>query len=80
VLFAVTDFKLGVFDIDFGLGFGLTPGSDQMIAKTIISYAFPAPGAKSDTEGGQRGALMTPRSMSRAQRDNQFSATSMMMQ
>ena len=80
LLFAVTDFKLGVFDIEFGLGFGLTSGSDQMIAKTIISYAFPAPGAKSDTEGGQGGALMTPRSMSRARRDNQFSATSMMMQ
>lgn len=26
LLFAVTDFKLGVFDIDFGLGFGLTSG------------------------------------------------------
>lgn len=76
LLFAVTDFKLGVFDIDFGLGLGLTSGSDQMIAKTIISYAFPAPGAKSDAESSQ-GALMTPRSMLRARRDNPFSATSM---
>jgi hypothetical protein len=75
----VTDFKLGVFDINLGLGFGLTSGSDKMIAKTIISYAFPAPGAKNDADSSQ-GALMTPRSMLRARRDNQFSVTSMMMQ
>jgi hypothetical protein len=80
LLFAVTDFKLGVFDIDFGLGFGLTSGSDQMIAKIIIGYAFPAPSAKSQTDNGQGGVLMTPRSMLRARRDNQFNATSMPMQ
>jgi hypothetical protein len=80
LLFAVTDFKLGVFDIDFGLGFGLTSGSDQMIAKTIISYAFPAPGAKSEADSGQSGALMTPKSMLRSRRDNQFTAGSMLMQ
>ena len=80
LLFAVTDFKLGVFDIDLGLGFGLTSGSDHMIAKTIIGYAFPAPGAKSDTDSGQGGALMRPKSMLRAGRDNQFSATSILMQ
>ena len=28
-IFAVTDFKLGVFDIDLGIGYGLTPGSDR---------------------------------------------------
>ena len=80
LLFAVTDFKLGAFDIDFGLGFGLTSGSDQMIAKTIISYAFPAPSAKSDADSGPGGALMTPKSMLRPRRDNQFSTTSMLMQ
>jgi hypothetical protein len=44
-LFAVTDFKLGVFDVDFGLGYGLTPASDRFVVKTIIGYAFPIPGA-----------------------------------
>ncbi len=43
-LFAVTDFKAGVFDVDFGVGFGLTPGSDHVVVKTIIGYAFPVPG------------------------------------
>jgi len=27
LLFAVTDFKVGVFDIDLGLGFGMTSGN-----------------------------------------------------
>jgi len=44
-LFAVTDFKAGVFDVDFGVGYGLTPGSDRWVVKTIIGYAFPVPGA-----------------------------------
>jgi hypothetical protein len=44
-LFAVTDFKLGVFDVDFGVGYGLTPASDRWVVKTIIGYAFPVPGA-----------------------------------
>jgi hypothetical protein len=43
-LFAVTDFKLGVIDVDFGVGFGLTPGSDRLVIKTILGYAFPVPG------------------------------------
>jgi hypothetical protein len=44
-LFAVTDFKIGVFDVDLGIGHGLTPASDRWVAKTIIGYAFPVPGA-----------------------------------
>jgi hypothetical protein len=44
-LFAVTDFKFGVFDVDFGIGYGLTPASDRFVIKTIIGYAFPVPGA-----------------------------------
>jgi hypothetical protein len=43
-LFAVTDFKVGVFDVDFGVGYGLTPVSDRWVIKTIIGYAFPVPG------------------------------------
>jgi hypothetical protein len=44
-LFAVTDFKLGVFDVDFGVGYGLTPASDRLVVKTIVGYAFPVPGS-----------------------------------
>jgi len=40
----VTDFKVGVLDVNFGVGYGLTPSSDRWIIKTIIGYAFPLPG------------------------------------
>jgi hypothetical protein len=50
-LFAVTDFKAGVFDIDLGIGYGLTPGSDRVVIKTIIGYAFPVPEGKPDQSG-----------------------------
>src|SRR5882757_5989062 len=46
-LFAVTDFKLGVFDVNFGVGYGLTPASDRFVVKTIVGYAFPVPGGTS---------------------------------
>jgi hypothetical protein len=45
-LFAVTDFKLGVFDVNFGVGYGLTSASDRWVVKTIIGYAFPVPGGR----------------------------------
>ncbi len=71
--FAVTDFKLGKFDIDLGIGYGLTPGSDRLIAKAIIGYAFPVPGKNGETgNGAPKGAVMgrpataTPNSLSRA--------------
>src|SRR6266478_6789883 len=35
-LFAVTDFKLGVIDVNFGVGYGLTPVSDRWVIKTIL--------------------------------------------
>jgi hypothetical protein len=80
LLFAVTDFKLGVFDIDFGLGFGLTSGSDQMIAKTIIGYAFPVPGGSSDSDARSNSGSMMPKSMARARRDNGLNSASMLVQ
>lgn len=49
-LFAVTDFKAGVFDVNFGVGYGLTPASDRLVVKTIIGYAFPVPGQKPDAD------------------------------
>jgi len=54
-LFAVTDFKLGVLDVNFGVGYGLTPASDRWVVKTIIGYAFPVPGSK--TAGADRPSL-----------------------
>jgi hypothetical protein len=47
-LFAVTDFKAGVVDVELGVGYGFTGGSDRVVAKAIIGYAFPAPGKGSD--------------------------------
>src|ERR1700680_4961702 len=47
-LFVVTDFKLGVLDVNFGVGYGLTPASDRWVIKTILGYAFPVPGSKSE--------------------------------
>ena len=48
-LFAVTDFKLGDFGVNFGVGYGLTPASDRWVIKTIVGYAFPVPGTNSGT-------------------------------
>jgi hypothetical protein len=47
-IFAVTDFKLNNFDIELGIGYGLTPGSDRLITKAIIGYAFPVPGKENE--------------------------------
>jgi hypothetical protein len=47
-LFAVTDFKAGVVDVELGVGYGFTPGSDRLVAKAILGYAFPVPGKGSD--------------------------------
>jgi len=55
-LFAVVDFKVGDIDVDFGLGYGLTSGSDRFVAKTILSYAFPVAG-KPD---GDKSPMKTP--------------------
>ncbi|MGY3442197.1 MULTISPECIES: hypothetical protein [unclassified Bradyrhizobium] len=56
-LFAVTDFKLGDFDVNFGVGYGLTPASDRLVVKTIIGYAFPVPGAKGTERASANGAI-----------------------
>src|SRR3981081_3193827 len=56
-LFAVTDFKLDVFSVDIGLGFGLTPASDRFVIKTIVGYAFPVPGGDSTEPASARGPV-----------------------
>lgn len=35
-IFGVVDFKLGRFDVNAGLGYGMTQGSDRFLAKLII--------------------------------------------
>jgi len=62
-LFAVVDFKIGDVDIDFGLGYGLTPGSDRFMAKTILTYALPVAGKQEDARG-----MKTPPSMKASMR------------
>jgi hypothetical protein len=62
----VTDFKVGKIDVDLGIGYGLTPGSDRWVAKTILSYAFPVPGKKDDD--GSSSGMKTPLSMRPSQR------------
>jgi len=62
-LFAVTDFKFGVFDVNLGVGYGMTPQSDRWVVKTIIGYAFPVPGAKPG--GGEPGSTGPVNPMSR---------------
>jgi hypothetical protein len=59
-LFAVTDFKAGVFDVELGAGYGLTSGSDRFVTKAIIGYAFPVPGSQSSSSDG---ALKVPMAM-----------------
>jgi hypothetical protein len=51
-IFGVTDFKLGGFDIELGLGYGLTSGSDRLVAKAIIGYDFPVPGGPGQSSAG----------------------------
>jgi hypothetical protein len=68
-LFAVTDFKIGVIDVNFGVGYGLTAASDRWVVKGILGYAFPVPGG-SATAGEHPPGLVNPMSRSAA-RTNQ---------
>ena len=51
-LYAVTDFKVKTVDVELGVGYGFTSGSDRLIFKAIVGYAFPVPGKKSDNDSG----------------------------
>lgn len=62
-LFAVVDFKVGAVDVDFGIGYGLTEGSDRWVAKTILTYAFPVAGKQEDKTG-----MKTPPTMKSSMR------------
>jgi hypothetical protein len=70
-LFAVTDFKVGKVDVDLGIGYGLTTGSDRWVAKAILGYAFPVPGKGGDSDTGPK-APLTMRSSLRQQTPTQM--------
>jgi hypothetical protein len=59
-LFAVADFKLGIFGVNFGVGYGLTPASDRVVVKTIIGYAFPVPGSDSASASNAMAGPVNP--------------------
>ena len=48
-LYAVTDFKVNTVDVELGVGYGFTAGSDRLMFKAIIGYAFPVPGKDNDS-------------------------------
>jgi hypothetical protein len=64
-VFAVIDFKVGVIDVNFGVGCGLTHVSDRWVIKTILGYAFPVPG--SNASGGDRASTGLVNPMSHVQ-------------
>ena len=45
-IYGVVDFKIGRFDVDFGVGYGLTGGSDQWMTKLIIGTDLNDPNIK----------------------------------
>jgi opacity protein-like surface antigen len=57
-LYAVTDFKVKDVDVQLGAGYGFTPGSDRLIFKAIIGYAFPVPGKNNDADGASSSMTM----------------------
>jgi hypothetical protein len=52
-LYAVTDFKVKEVDVQLGVGYGFTPGSDRLMFKAIIGYAFPVLGNSNDSASMQ---------------------------
>ena len=66
-LYAVTDFKVKEIDVELGVGYGFTSGSDRLIFKAIIGYAFPVPGKSNDGGGTQS----TPLAMGTSPRSSQ---------
>ena len=55
-LFAVTDFRVKTLDFELGAGYGFTSGSDRLVFKAIIGYAFPVPG-KTDNDASPTSPL-----------------------
>ncbi len=61
-IFGVTDFKIGRFDIEAGIGYGLTkPGSDRLVSKLMVTTnLFDSKGDESRSSGlSKKAALPT---------------------
>jgi hypothetical protein len=56
-LYAVTDFKVKTVDVELGVGYGFTTGSDRLMFKAIIGYAFPIPGKSGEGSNTQNAPL-----------------------
>jgi len=66
-LFGTVDFKVGEIAVDFGLGYGFTPGSDRFVAKTILTYDLPVPGKNGNSEKAEK-PMKPPPTMRASQR------------
>jgi hypothetical protein len=53
----VTDFKLGVFDIELGLVPGPTSGSDRLVAEAILDTVSRSPAQRSQSAAAYEGSL-----------------------
>jgi hypothetical protein len=52
-LYAVVDFKIGRFDVNAGVGYGLTHGSDRLMAKMIIGTDLNEGASDKSSDGGK---------------------------
>ena len=52
-LYAVVDFKIGRFDVNAGVGYGLTHGSDRLMAKMIIGTDLTEGASDKSSDGGK---------------------------
>jgi hypothetical protein len=52
-IYAVVDFKIGRFDVNAGVGYGLTPGSDRLMAKMIIGADLTEGASDKSSEGSK---------------------------
>jgi hypothetical protein len=58
-IYGVVDFKVGRFDVNAGIGYGLTPGSDRLMGKIIIGTDL--------TEGEPSKSTQGPKSFRKAE-------------
>jgi hypothetical protein len=52
-IYGVVDFKIGRFDVNAGVGYGLTPGSDRLMYKMIIGTDLTEGAADKSSEGSK---------------------------
>ena len=67
-LFGVTDFKIGRFDIEAGIGYGLTkPGSDRLVTKLMVTTnLFDSKDDESKSSGSSKKAALPTKAPKKA--------------